>query len=342
LNEALAGYIESNIYQRKKFFAGRYEQYQLQFNRDLAGQMVMQNLPSRMMEVFAVFGLFLLVAFNSYFAGSDPVSVILIGSFIAAAYKIIPGISKILNARDQVNTYGYTIDDILYRETEITAPVTNHHQPIRSVSCSQVNFSYQDELIVSNFNMELRQGEFAGLSAVSGRGKTTILHLLLGFLEPVSGEILINDARTTAVDRKAYWPRISYSRQQSFLIHDSLRHNITLSEEQDEDRLREVIRVTGIESFTREEEINLDMPVTEGGKNISGGQRQRIMVARALYRDADLYILDEPFNELDKSSARQLLSYLQAMSGKGKMILLVTHDPESLAYCSKIISMDER
>ena len=80
--------------------------------------------------------------------------------------------------------------------------------------------------------------------------------------------------------------------------------------------------------------------VSENGKNISGGQRQRIAIARALYKDADLIILDEPFNELDEASSILLLHYFKAMAEEGKMIILITHEQKSLSSCNKIISLN--
>ena len=80
----------------------------------------------------------------------------------------------------------------------------------------------------------------------------------------------------------------------------------------------------------------------ENGKNISGGQQQRIAIARALYKNADLVLLDEPFNELDEESEISLLEHFQDLAQKGKLIILITHNKKSLSYCNKIISLDEQ
>jgi ABC-type Mn2+/Zn2+ transport system ATPase subunit len=85
----------------------------------------------------------------------------------------------------------------------------------------------------------------------------------------------------------------------------------------------------------------LEVMLAEKARNISGGQKQRVILARTLYKDADLYILDEPFNELDKASSASLLAHLQKMAASGKMILMVTHDGHGLSFCNKVISLDE-
>jgi ABC-type bacteriocin/lantibiotic exporter with double-glycine peptidase domain len=81
--------------------------------------------------------------------------------------------------------------------------------------------------------------------------------------------------------------------------------------------------------------------ITENGKNISGGQRQRIAIARALYKEADLIILDEPFNELDEVSELLLVKHFKKIAGDGKMVVLITHNLTALSFCNKIISLDE-
>ena len=84
----------------------------------------------------------------------------------------------------------------------------------------------------------------------------------------------------------------------------------------------------------------IDKLITENGKNISGGQRQRLALARALYHDFDLLILDEPFSEIDERAENVLLGKIKSLAKTGKMILMITHNKASLSFCNKIISMD--
>src|SRR6185436_8284640 len=177
-----------------------------------------------------------------------------------------------------------------------------------SVSFSNVSFGYPQKAVLNNFNLEIHRGDFAGLSGKSGKGKTTAMNLLLGFLEAGSGSLLINGSATKGPERHSYWKNISYVQQQPFLLNDSVLHNIILDEsDPDRQRLNEAVRVTGLEELAGKESEGLEQQVTEDGKNISGGQRQRIALARALYKNADLVILDEPFNELDRESENSML-----------------------------------
>ena len=85
----------------------------------------------------------------------------------------------------------------------------------------------------------------------------------------------------------------------------------------------------------------LNKIITENGKNISGGQQQRITIARAIYKGADLILLDEPFNELDETSEKLLLNHFRNLAKNGSIVIMVTHNQHSLSWCNKVISLDE-
>jgi ABC-type transport system involved in cytochrome bd biosynthesis fused ATPase/permease subunit len=180
-----------------------------------------------------------------------------------------------------------------------------------------------------------------GLTGRSGKGKTTILNLVLGFLAPDQGTISINNKELRKNELKKYWPSISYVRQQSFLIHDTVLRNITLEEDKyDKEKLDTALKISGLDELLLTYEEGLQKIITENGKNISGGQQQRIALARALYKDADLILLDEPFNELDETSEILMLEHFRELAKKGKIVIMITHDKKSLSYCTKTISLD--
>ena len=339
LNESLAGFVESNLYDKDQFFTGRYVQYQQQLNENIATQQSLQVLPARLIEIFAILGLFLLVLISKV-ALNAQVDWLNIGVFMAAAYKIIPGIVKILNSAGQVKTYQFVIDDI--KHTKVAARNLATTGQISSIEFKNVGFTYNRHKLINDFSLELLPGDLAGISADSGRGKTTIVNLLLGFLESTSGDIHINYQAADSRQRKAYFNKISYVKQQSFFINDSILKNVILTDgDHDADRLNRAINFSGIGLLADSYPEGIQKVITENGKNISGGQRQRVMLARALYHDFDLLILDEPFSELDEEAEHSLLSKLRQFAGSGKIILLITHNKASLDYCNKIISPDK-
>jgi len=343
LQESLSGYVESNIYEKTGFFTGRYYRYQRQMNDNIATQQSLQSLPSRLIEVFAVLGFFILIAVNKLSANTSAISLLTIGVFMAATYKIIPGIIKILNSAGQIKTYQFTLED-LARDNDETSVAESviPSDPITSIQFESIHFRYQRHSVLSGISFQLNPGDFAGMSAASGKGKTTIVNLLLGFLEPADGVIAINHKIANAATRQHYRRRISYVKQQPFFIHDSILKNITLADDQyDRVKLEEVISFCGIDQLLEKYPEDLEKVVKENGKNISGGQRQRIMLARALYHDFDLLILDEPFGEMDDDSEKGILEQLQLLARQGKMILFITHNKSSLSFCNKIFSPDE-
>ena len=343
LLDALKGYVESNIYDSNDFFLQRFAVARQQFSIYLFNSLSVQAMPGRIIETFAVLGLFILIVIIKWSGVNDSFPLITIGAFMAAAYKIIPGIVKIINAAGQMKAYSFSIYDLGVKEkkekekSEVADPGT-----ISSIEFKDVGFGYADQNVLSKFSFKINKGDFIGITGKSGKGKTTILNLVLGFLKPQYGEILINDHRASLNGIKNYWPVISYVRQQPFLIHDTILQNIVLKEtSQCKEKLEHVVEISGLKNFIQQSPDGLNKMITENGKNISGGQQQRIAIARALYKDAELVLLDEPFNELDEMSTLSLLKHFKDLSANGHIVIMVTHDNNSLSFCNKIISLDE-
>jgi ABC-type bacteriocin/lantibiotic exporter with double-glycine peptidase domain len=299
-------------------------------------------MPNRIIETFAVLGLFVLIVITKWSGVRDNSTLITIGAFMAAAYKIIPGIVKIINATGQMKTYEFSIFDkesIANKDKEVFKE--NSADDIENIQFKNISFQYDDLVVLNNFYMSINKGDFIGITGKSGKGKTTILNLLLGFLEPSKGEIIINNRSVSTLDLKHFWPLISYVRQQPFFIHDSVIKNITFQEHNyEKEKLDFALKNSGLKDFINQSPEGLDKMITENGKNISGGQQQRIAIARALYKNADIILLDEPFNELDEASADILTQNFKNMAMAGKTIVMITHDSKCLAYCNKIISLD--
>ena len=341
--DALKGWVEGNIYDRHDFFLSRFINSREKFSISLFDSIAIQSMPARIIEIFAVMGLFLLIVIAKWSGNTDTTSLLTIGAFMAAAYKIIPGIVKITNISGQMRAYEFSASDLLQNNEADTK--ANDELPvagIRSVCLKDVSFKYGDQTVLSGFNLTIRQSDFIGITGASGKGKTTILNILLGFLEIGKGELLINDIPLKKENLKAYWPSICYVRQQPFFMHDTLLRNITLEEEgYSKSNAEYAIRVSGLASLITQSPEGLNKMIMENGKNISGGQQQRITIARALYKNADLILLDEPFNELDEDSEISLLKHFQQLAQQGKMVVLITHNKKSFSYCTKIISLDE-
>jgi ABC-type multidrug transport system fused ATPase/permease subunit len=354
LQESIASYVESNLYDKKDFFSERYSRSQHILNRHLSSLQAMQGAPSRLAEIFAVFGLLALIGIGHFLGNGQATEFVTLGAFLAAAYKIIPGISRILNIGGQMKTYEFTVNGLIAsgaadEMTEDTAPETTGGADqrveriigtMRSLVCREIHFGYDQLRIFDGFGLYLNAGDFVGIRGDSGKGKTTLLNIVLGFVKPEKGEVVVNGMVRQSHELKEYWKSIAYVKQQPFIIHDSLLVNITLDERHyDEKKLRSVLRLTGLEELVEKLPGGLRAVITENGKNISGGQRQRIALARALYKDPDLFLLDEPFSELDEASEERMLEVFRQMAKDGKMIILITHNINSFDWCTSTVDL---
>jgi len=340
--DALKGYVEGNIYDRNDFFLQRFINSRKKFSTHLFDSLALQTMPGRIIEIVAVLGLFILIVIAKWTGNTDSRMLLTVGAFMAAAYKIIPGIVKIINVSGQMKAYEFSLDELEQNKRTEKQSSETAVKEIESIELKDIHFQYEARPVLHNFSLTIKQGDFIGITGESGKGKTTIMNLLLGFLQPASGDIIINEQPVNSLDIKNYWPFIAYVRQQSFFIHDTVLRNITLEEEQcNKENLEYALTISGLKNVLTGFPEGIEKVITENGKNISGGQQQRIAIARALYKNAPFILLDEPFNELDEEATHALLQHFKELAAAGRSVLMITHDKKSLSYCNKIISLDE-
>lgn len=342
LRESLSGYIESNIFGRNEFFIGRHTTIQTRLGKYISRMQSLQDLPPRYFEVFSICGLFILIVLMKYLSLNNDKYFLIVGAFTAAAYKVIPGISKIINLLNQSKAYAYTVAEL--KESCNKRPVKEMAEsiPIRSISLKDATFSFGSGKVIEALNIEIDTGSLIGIFADSGKGKTTLLNLLTGFLQLKGGELHIGGHAANAENYRSFWKNMTYVKQEPFILHASILDNIVFGEEEvNKYKLEEVIEATGVGHFVKNYPEGINKILLENGKNISGGQRQRIVLARALYKDADMLLLDEPFSELDEKAQTSILKYLRHLAIKGKIILLISHNENCKAYCDRIIDLND-
>jgi ABC-type multidrug transport system fused ATPase/permease subunit len=176
---------------------------------------------------------------------------------------------------------------------------------------------------------------------MTGSGKTTLIDVVLGLLQPTKGRVLVGNMDISS-NLSGWQKQIGYVPQTIYLTDESLRQNIALGvrlEDIDEARIHEVLRLAQLEQFVEKLPEGLDTIVGERGVRLSGGQRQRIGIARALYHDPSVLVLDEATSALDTSTENEVLVSLRALHGI-KTVLVIAHRPQALAHCDRIFLVE--
>jgi ATP-binding cassette subfamily C protein LapB len=205
-----------------------------------------------------------------------------------------------------------------------------------------VSFAFSQDAApaLRDVSFRIRPGEKVAVIGRIGAGKSTLHKLALGLFQPTKGMVLIDGVDIRQMDPAFVRQSMSFMSQEFTLFHDSVRNNITRGElYPDDERLARVVRDTGVADFVRESALGLDMPVGEMGARLSGGQRQSVMLARTLFRDASIYLLDEPSSQMDSGSEDWIRQQLPAWTQEAT-VLLTTHKSSMLDSVERLIVLD--
>lgn len=300
------------------------------------------QLPLFLSELSVIIGLGLLVAF-----GEGDVK-LLIGVFAIAAFRLLPALRGLLSGWTQVQNVMFCLDIIeagLKNEHEETDTCDTQEMPFeQAISIEKLTYSYPDSPnVLENFNCRIAKGEYVGWSGSSGIGKSTLFNLLIGLLSPTSGTIRIDGTPLTAENRKAWLRHIGYVPQEVFIFNGTLAENIALGCKQtDRERIKEILEKVSLNDWVSTLPEGLDTTLGEAGGKLSGGQKQRIGIARALYKEADVLFLDEATSALDNQTEKEVNETLMHLKEnyQGLTILSIAHRESSLAYCDRIITLE--
>jgi ABC-type multidrug transport system fused ATPase/permease subunit len=195
--------------------------------------------------------------------------------------------------------------------------------------------------VLSDVSFTIRKGESVGLVGESGAGKTTLVDLILGLLAPTSGRVRIDGVEINPATT-SWTADVGYVSQDIFLTDDSIRNNVAFGipvDQISEPHILKSLQTAQLWDFVRALPEGLDTSVGERGVRISGGQRQRIGIARALYHEPSLLILDEATSSLDLETEKEFIETLEAVHKKVTMIV-VSHRLSTLKYCDRILRIE--
>jgi ABC-type multidrug transport system fused ATPase/permease subunit len=194
--------------------------------------------------------------------------------------------------------------------------------------------------VLDGFDLSLPAGRKVALVGPSGVGKTTVVNLVLRFLDPVRGRVTLGGCDLRDLRQEDVRRLVAVAGQDSFLFSTSIRENVRLARpDASDEEIERALRQAQLWDWVSSLPEGLDTLVGEEGRKLSGGQRQRVALARAFLADAPILVLDEPTSHLDPETAEALVEDV-LLTAEGRSVLLVTHRPEGLALVDEVVALD--
>lgn len=307
---------------------------------------VLAGLPTLVVEAVFVLGVVAVFAVLTQ-SGFDFAEIAAaFGLFVGAALRLLPAATRILNALNTLHRHEAGLATLvreLAEPVEAVAPsdrATAAMPLTRAVTVDHLGYTYAGRVrpAVHDLTFAIQTGTIVGITGPSGAGKTTVLDLVLGLLQPTAGSIRV-DGRDIFEDIEAWRRNIGYVPQTVFLLNDTLRRNVAYGQRGsaiDDARVWRALRDARLEADVTCLPLGLETRLGDGGSRLSGGQAQRLGVARALYRDPAVLVLDEITAALDAETEREVWSTIEALRGD-KTIIAVSHRAALLRRCDRVI-----
>lgn len=349
VQQGLGGAKEIKLLGREEGCMEQFRFHNIQGAKVNERMFTLQRLPRLGLELLAVGGLAILVI--SMLVQHRGVEAVLptLGLFAAVAFRVVPSVTRVLSAVQLVR-YTKAVIDTLHTELRFGIPdvlggAPRTIQPFRgALELKEVSFSYPEATtpVIQDISLTVQRGESVGFIGASGAGKSTLVDLILGLLAPGKGEILV-DGGNIQGDLRNWQHQIGYVPQSIFLTDDTLRRNVAFGLPEkliDDAAVQHAIRAAQLDDFVGTLPEGIQTVVGERGVRLSGGQRQRIGIARALYHDPAVLVLDEATSSLDTDIERGVMQAVYALRGT-KTIIIVAHRISTVEHCDRLYRLDQ-
>jgi len=354
LMQGLGGVKEVKLMGLEDFFLNKFNFHNYKRAFIYTRQITLQQVPRIYLEFLAILAMTGLVLFMNAKQTAPSNFVPVIGVFIAGAFRMIPSANRILSAL-QVIRFNKPVIDLFYKEFKnidgLSVPqskdsdiLSEPNETFHVLHVDNITFYYPETENPSlvNVSFKISHGEMIGFVGTSGSGKTTMVDVIMGLLEPQHGKIFVN--KHLIGEHIKEWQRsIGYVPQNIFLTDDTLRNNIAFGIPEDQIETTKVlnaIEAARLSSFVDHLKDGLNTKVGERGVRLSGGQRQRIGIARALYHNPSILILDEATSALDTVTEQEVMDSVKQLKGT-KTIIVIAHRISTILSCNRIFVLDK-
>lgn len=351
IHQAMGGIKEVKVMGRERYFVDTYSGNGEAFIRNKRRYTILAGVPRHLIEILCVCGVLGLVAVKIATRQNLTDIVGSLSAFAVAAIRLMPNANAI---NSTINSMAYQMpsldavcevidenwgQDIGKATFSTHTRSRNASRQHRDIHLEHVSFTYPetDKPVLRDVNMTVRAGTSVGIVGVTGAGKTTLVDIILGLLEPQQGRILYGDMDI----RKNYeqWQtHIGYIPQNIYLVDESIRANVALGiyeDQVDEAQVWQALEDAQMADFVRGLKNGLDTVIGERGVRLSGGQRQRIGIARALYYDPDILFLDEATAALDTETEKAVMAAVNRIS-REKTCIIIAHRLSTIENCDEI------
>ena len=358
VQQSLGGIRDLKLLRRERAFTARHLDEQSRLARAHYLSQTLIQLPRPLIETALV--VTLVVAFTTVVVTGTGVqeSMSVLGLFAYAGLRLQPSLQKIVESTNQLR-YSHAVLEDLVADTDLLrrggppssiAAMSGGPEARRvdtgarefhdRITMVDVGFSYaaHAEPALTDVNLVIRKGEFVGVCGPTGGGKSTLVDVITGLLEPTHGQVMIDD-RVLDAEPVWWWEQLGVVHQDSFLIDDSLRANIALGTDRgdiDEASMQRCVELAQLGAVVRRLPDGLDTLVGERGVKLSGGQRQRVAIARALYQEPSVLVLDEGTSALDTETERSLVNALDERP-EGRTLIAVAHRLSTIRGADRIL-----
>lgn len=347
LQEGIRGIKELRIYNLEDNFLEYFKFHAKKYSKIEANINFISIIPKYYIELLGVIAfvvVFKILSLNNYLKSEI---ILIIGVFAASALKILPSINRIINSIVKIK-YSYSSVGVIYDEINLKKAhyISSNNDKInlfKNLNLNNVYFKYKNKnsYLFKNINLKIPLKKVIGVFGESGSGKTTLIDLIIGFLKPDRGKINV-DGKNIYKNLRPWQDCISYVQQHCYFAEGTIKSNITLGDKNkilNFNRVDECLKIVGLNKIIDQLPKKIETKISELGNNFSGGQKQRLSIARALYRDPKILILDEATNSLDEKSEKEIIENI-IKSKKSRTIIFITHKKKFAKYCDIVLEVD--